>query len=455
MLFKKIAQRVIGGAVREVSYIETFRQWTEFLKVLSASGCRETPDSRTRKRLDSKSGGLTPFRTRAARPHDSQATYHENLDKRALNLAQSSRGRPHRSLSSRFFRSTVLGVVTGLCWGCAAPHEPDFDADAMSRDALYAQHGSPEEGFFVPWAEDPMSPGTIFRWLFSLSAYRGVDAPELPSVRSPQVNLRQPAVQPRILWIGHSSFAIHEGSNVVLTDPHFGNRALIPRRLTPPGIALDAVPPEAYAVISHNHYDHLDADTVARLPATMHWFVPLGLATWFRERGRENVVELDWWESRQRGEWTFTCLPSQHSSRRIEQGANRSLWCQWLIESPQHRYFFAGDTGYFHGFREFGARYEGIDVAMLPIGAYAPRWFMKFQHMNPEEAVHAFDDLRAAHMIGMHWGTFNLTDEPPTLPPVELERVLETRDVDRSRIHVLDIGEIWTLPSEEESAEPR
>ena len=143
-------------------------------------------------------------------------------------------------------------------------------------------------------------------------------------------------------WVGHATFAIHDGDDVILTDPHFGARALIPARIVPPGIPLSAVPPDAFAVISHAHYDHLDAYTVDALPASVQWFVPLGLGDWFRARERPNVVELDWWQSAVRGRWTITCLPSQHWSRRIGIGTNRSLWCAWLIELGRAPLFLRG-----------------------------------------------------------------------------------------------------------------
>ena len=122
------------------------------------------------------------------------------------------------------------------------------------------------------------------------------------------------------------------------------------------------------------------------------------------------------------------------------------LWCSWLIDSGERRYFFGGDTGYFHGFREFGRRFGPIDVALLPIGAYAPRWFMRYQHMDPAEAYQAFLDLGAAHMIGIHWGTFDLTDEPLDLAPRELREVVEAAGGDPGRALTLAIGERWFVP---------
>ena len=232
-----------------------------------------------------------------------------------------------------------------------------------------------------------------------------------------------------------------------LTDPHFTKRALIPARAVEPGLPLAAIPPDAFAVVSHNHYDHLDEGTVEGLPPSVGWYVPKGLADWFRARDREDVTELDWWESARRGRFTITCLPSQHWSRRIGQGENETLWCAWLVDSGDHRYFFAGDTGYFEGFGEYGRRFGPIDVAMLPIGAYEPRWFMAYQHMDPEEAYQAFLDLRAGTLLPMHFGTFDLTDEPIDLPPKVLAEVVARRAGVDDRVRVLRIGERWKVPA--------
>jgi N-acyl-phosphatidylethanolamine-hydrolysing phospholipase D len=249
-----------------------------------------------------------------------------------------------------------------------------------------------------------------------------------------------------LTWIGHATVAIHDGDDVVLTDPHFSKRALLPARAVPPGVPIESIPADAFAVVSHSHYDHLDAETVETLPASVGWYVPLGLGEFFRERGRSDVTELDWWQSATRGRWTITCLPSQHWSLRLGDGRNETLWCAWLLDSGEYRYFFAGDTGYFEGFAAFGHELAPIDVAILPIGAYEPRWFMEYQHMNPAEAYQAFRDLGARYLLPVHWGTFDLTDEPMDLPPKELARAVEAAEGDPAEVRVLAIGERWHLP---------
>jgi N-acyl-phosphatidylethanolamine-hydrolysing phospholipase D len=346
----------------------------------------------------------------------------------------------------------VLAAVAALTVAVAPrEREASLPEDVNPVDLLYAPHGSADDGFFTPWAEPP--PKTLWsflRWkIFSTNSYDKRRDPVVPRVPNDGAFLAGFEPGATVTWVGHSTYAIHEGDDVVLTDPHWGKRALIPARQSEPGIPLDAVPGDAFAVLSHNHYDHLDADTVEWLPESVQWFVPLGLADWFRERERPNVVELDWWQSAERGRWKITCLPSQHWSRRIEMGTDRSLWCAWLVDSGERRYFFAGDTGYFHGFAEFGRVFAPIDVAMLPIGAYEPRWFMKWQHLDPAEAVQAYRDLDARAMLGMHWGTFDLTDEPIDLPPHELRRLVSRQGLDAERVRALAVGETWRVPPRE------
>ncbi|HEX4498314.1 MAG TPA: MBL fold metallo-hydrolase [Thermoanaerobaculia bacterium] len=316
---------------------------------------------------------------------------------------------------------------------------------AADTDLLYAPHG--ETGrFFNPWAPPFESRITdLLRWKFGgKNPYDKSAPPRVPVVANDGAYLKDRGAPDSVTWVGHSAFAVQDGGEVFLTDPHFGQRALLPKRKSPPGIPLAAVPPDAFAVLSHNHYDHLDAWSVEHLPASMPWFVPLGLAGFLRERGRQ-AVELDWWQSVRHGRWTLTCLPAQHWSNRFGVARNASLWCSWLLDSGTRRYYFAGDSGYFSGFAEIGRKLAPIDVAFLPIGAYEPRWFMRPQHADPEEAYQAFLDLGARAMIPMHWGCFDLTDEPVDLPPKVLEQVLERRGADRTRVRTMAVGERWTI----------
>jgi N-acyl-phosphatidylethanolamine-hydrolysing phospholipase D len=322
----------------------------------------------------------------------------------------------------------ILLVGAGLAGSLAAEPAPD-------TAPLYAPHRG-ADGFFNPWEPFDWSLLRFLRWQLSNNPFDKSREPVIPRVANDGSGLAGREHSGAVTWVGHATVAVHDDDDVFLTDPHWSERALVPRRVVPPGVPLESVPPDAFAVVSHNHYDHLDASTVERLPDTVAWFVPLGLADWFRERGRSRVVELDWWQSAEHGRWT----------RRIEQGVNESLWCAWLVDSGERKYFFAGDTGYFPGFAEFGRRFGPIDVALLPIGAYEPRWFMGYQHMNPEDVVRAVADLGARHMVALHWGTFDLTDEPLDLPPQALSAAVAAAGADPERFRVLPVGGVFHVP---------
>ena len=308
-------------------------------------------------------------------------------------------------------------------------------------DTLRAPHFA-NGRFFNPWGVTKASFLDVVRWkLLSRNRYDKSRAPRVPRVANDGGGLSRPAAAPEVTWIGHATFALQDGADVLLTDPHFGPRALVPRRFHPPGVPLASIPENAVAVLSHNHYDHLDRFSLGRLQKGIAWRVPLGLGSYVRKFGFTDVEELDWWQCCDCRGFRLTLLPAQHWSRRLSQPDETTLWGSWLIESARSRTFFAGDSGFFRGFAEYGRLFPGLDLAILPTGAYEPRWFMKAVHMNPEEALQAFRDLGARHMLPMHWGTFDLTDEPID----EADRVLERRLQDESsglarRVHRLAIG---------------
>jgi L-ascorbate metabolism protein UlaG (beta-lactamase superfamily) len=259
-----------------------------------------------------------------------------------------------------------------------------------------------------------------------------------------------------VTWVGHASFVVRIGGLTVLTDPVWSRRipAVAPR-LTPVGVPWEALPPVDAVVISHNHYDHLDAPTIRRLPRDTPVLVPANLARWFRRRRFTTVTELDWWGSHRIGPVRFELVPAHHWSRRGLADTCRSLWGGWVItaEPPDAgwppgtrggqrstRVYFAGDTGYGHWFAQIGARCPGIDLALMPVGAYDPRWFMRPMHMDPEEAVRACDHLGAARMAPMHWGTFLLSGEPVTEPPERAAKAWASAGRPREDLWDLAIG---------------
>lgn len=246
-----------------------------------------------------------------------------------------------------------------------------------------------------------------------------------------------------LTWVGHATYLIRTSGAAVLADPVWSQRIpAVPRRVTPPGVAFADLPQIDAVVISHNHYDHLDAATIRRLPRATPMLVPAGLGRWFHRRGFSEVIELDWWESVTVSGLRFDFVPAHHWSRRTMWDSCRSLWGGWVITGPDgRRLYHAGDTGYGHYFTEIGRRYPGIEVAMLPIGAYAPRWFMQAVHMDPAEAAQAFVDLGAVRMATMHWGTFTLTREPPAEPLQLVRKAWREAGRDPAELWDLAIGE--------------
>jgi N-acyl-phosphatidylethanolamine-hydrolysing phospholipase D len=259
--------------------------------------------------------------------------------------------------------------------------------------------------------------------------------------------LRANTSAPTITWIGHATFLVQVDGVNILTDPvwteHVGPlNVLGAQRLVPPGVRFEDLPRIDAVIISHDHYDHLDAPTVARLAHTFHptFLVPLGYKAWFASLGVTEVVELDWWQSHQLRGLTFTATPAQHSTGRTLFDHDRRLWASWVVQGKSRRFFFAGDTGSDPHMKAIAERLGPIDVAALPIGGYSSYQSKHPNHLNPEEAVQLFEDLHARLLVPMHWGTFKLNREPFREPP---ERLLKEalRRGDEERIALLSPGE--------------
>lgn len=261
----------------------------------------------------------------------------------------------------------------------------------------------------------------------------------------------------RVSWIGHATFLIQFSGLNILTDPQFSHRASPftwagPQRVVPAAIKLQDLPEIDVVIISHDHYDSLDVASVVELAKhnqnrSLTFIVPLGMKSWFEELDlpSSQVVELDWSSSTKINGVTFTAEPSQHWGKRTLFDAYNRLWASWVIESDKGKIFFAGDTGYAKHFKHIGDKYKGFDIALLPIGAYEPRWFMKSYHVNPDEAVQIHKDIRSNYSIAMHWGTFILTDEPLTEPPVKLAEALSKHQIPESAFEVYRHGETRNL----------
>jgi L-ascorbate metabolism protein UlaG (beta-lactamase superfamily) len=261
----------------------------------------------------------------------------------------------------------------------------------------------------------------ILRWGVwdRLSGRRRVSpaGPPAPRVEPDKQRILSPDGRPQLTWGGHSTFLASLGGRSVLIDPVFSRRVgwLVPRRGLA-GLAANHLPRLAALLITHNHYDHLDRRSLRSVAGDVPAIVPRGLGRWFARWNRRPVVELDWWASAEVDGLTITLVPSRHWSRRWVGDLNRSLWGGFVIEGNGLSIYHAGDTAMFGGFAEIGRCFPDLAAALLPIGAYEPVWFMGCQHMTPEQAGEAFLSLGAARLVPMHWGAFQLTDEPISEP---------------------------------------
>ncbi len=249
-----------------------------------------------------------------------------------------------------------------------------------------------------------------------------------------------------LTWVGHASFVMRLGGRYVATDPVFSERiqGVVPR-LVAPGVVPETLPPIDVVLVSHNHYDHLDLPSLKRIGREALFVVPLGNGATLQRAGLPRVVELDWWETHREGELEVTLVPARHWSMRAPWDRNDGLWGGFVVRGPEGTAYHSGDTAYFDGFAEIRSRCGAIDWAMLPVGAYEPRWFMEPQHMNPDDALRAFELLGARTMVAMHWGTFVLTDEPAAEPPALTREGFVARGWEASRLWVMDVGETRAL----------
>jgi N-acyl-phosphatidylethanolamine-hydrolysing phospholipase D len=254
------------------------------------------------------------------------------------------------------------------------------------------------------------------------------------------------AHNPSITWIGHSTMMVRMSGMTFLTDPMFSTTAspvplVGPRRLVEPGVSLEQLPKIDFVTLSHNHYDHSDFDSIQALAKKgARFVVPLGLGQLVRDAGGE-AVELDWWQHTKVGDVTVHCVPAQHFSRRGLTDGDRTLWAGWVVVGGDRRFYHAGDTGYFSGFREIGRRLGPIDLAAVPIGAYEPSEMMHSVHVNPEEAVRAVLDVGARRAVAMHYGTFDLADEPVDEPPRRFTAEAARHGLSTDRAWIMNIGE--------------
>jgi len=341
-------------------------------------------------------------------------------------------------------------LVAGALTGCS-PVNPYYDPNQPHHTKqgfrnLYS-HATPGKVDFWRWQFD--------RWM------RGLPHPpeeSLTPVVADVAWLKEPSSEVRVTWIGHSTLLVQLGQFNLLTDPIFSERASPvsfagPKRHQPPGVALEDLPRIDAVVISHNHYDHLDLASVRALAKQRGgppvFMVPLGVDVWFRKNVPEaaDLRPLDWWGQTIVGDAVFTLLPVQHWSARTPFDRSATLWGAWAVRTrePAFNFLFGGDFGYSRDLATIGERAGPFDLAALPIGGYAPRWFMRVHHMNPTEAVQVHRKVRAKASVGIHWGTFELTDEPLDQPPHELARAMRYAEVPPEEFFVMRHGETRIL----------
>jgi len=333
-------------------------------------------------------------------------------------------------------------------------------------------HHDPAGGFRNPWPNaTPADAKDMVRW--TAERRRHPRAPNPPPGHFPRAtpSFKSPRAAPdqvTATWVGHSTVLLQIGGLNVLTDPMWSKRAsplwfIGPRRLTPPAVDFDALPPIDVVLQSHNHYDHLDSRTVRRIARRFpdaQWFAPLGLSPKLTKWGVRRVEERDWWQTAEyRADGvgstppaTIGSTPAQHFAARGLRDRNKTLWCGWTIEAGGRRVYFAGDTGLHPEFAAIAERYGPFDLVLLPVGAYEPRWFMRRVHMNPEDALEAYRDLRGPYadvpapaLLAIHWGTFRLTDEPADEPPERMRRVWRAAGLSEESLWTLKHGETRRL----------
>ena len=259
----------------------------------------------------------------------------------------------------------------------------------------------------------------------------------------------------RVTAVGHATMLIQTAGLNILTDPVWSERAsplsfLGPRRKRDPGIPFEDLPEIDLVLLSHNHYDHLDLATLKRLHEghAPKVITPLGNDTIINAKLPGITVETgDWDDAVEAGPLRVHFEQCHHWSARGMGDRSMALWSGFTIETPERRIFHIGDTGFDHGrpYERAKARHGDFDLAILPIGAYDPRWFMKEQHQNPEEAVKGFEILGARHAVGHHWGTFQLTTESMQDPVHQLAEALEAHDILVHRFRALEPGEYWDI----------
>ena len=294
--------------------------------------------------------------------------------------------------------------------------------------------------------------GDLLNWMLHREPGPWLEWTDAPSGSPPPLRVTNGRL--RVTFVNHSTVLVQMDGLNMLTDPIWSDRAspfswIGPHRVRPPGIRFEDLPPIHVVMISHNHYDHLDLPTLTRLANKHHpkFFVGLGNAALLESAGITNVHELDWWQSIELTEGVrLTITPSQHFSARGLCDRDATLWASYVVQGTAGTIYFAGDTGYGPHFAQIKKRFGSLRLAMLPIGAFRPSWFMSRVHLSPRDAVQAHYALDASTSLAIHYGTFRLGDDGQDEPVETLTRAIKDHDQPAPRFCALDFGEGREVP---------
>ena len=332
----------------------------------------------------------------------------------------------------------VAGTVALAAFSCSGNVHYDPDKDHHLKNGFKTK----TDTSFTDW---------LFM-RFKEGDYPSIDPEQVQTIiaEADIKTINSPANVPRATWVGHATVLVQYKGINYLTDPHLTEypcplKMFAPERITSPALSFEELPKVDFVLISHNHYDHLDLPTVEMLGNSVVWYVPLGLKSWFLDQdiAAEKIVELDWWETDIFSEnVSITFTPNVHWSKRTLWDQNQSLWGSWSVQIGDFNSWFAGDTGYDEQlFKEIGKKLGPIDLAMIPIGTYGPRYFMLPMHVDPDQAVLIHKDIRSKKSIPVHWGTFQLSYEPFLEPPQLLAQVLKQKGIIEDQFSPVKIGE--------------